>query len=192
MRCSDRPQKSFVSPEDGTSVDGETMKKVIINEASTLLDTVANLKAPAEVIGAERGRVLGHTKAFRFPRKEGEQAWSNHRLHAERLSHGQEALHLIVAPGHKDSIQNMFTGALQADTAHIMVPAAGSFTIDNHKAGENPGTETGQQFEIDHSLESDILRQPGVQHLVQGRSRDIPCHTKGDDSSLTSAVLDCT
>ena len=83
--------------------------------------------------------MLGQTIAFRFPRKEGEQPWSNHCLHAERLSHGQEALHLIVAPGHRDSIQNMFTGALQADTAHIMVPAAGSFTIDNHKAGEIQG-----------------------------------------------------
>ena len=43
--------------------DGETMKKVIINEASTLVDTVANLKAPAEVNGAERGR---------------QSAWANH------------------------------------------------------------------------------------------------------------------
>ena len=47
---------------------------------------------------------------------------------------------LIVAPSHRDSIQNMTTGALQANTAHIMVPADGSFTTviakDNHKAGE--------------------------------------------------------
>ena len=37
----------------------------------------------------------------------------------------------------------MITGALQADTAHIVVPAAGSFTIvmaiDNRKAGEIQG-----------------------------------------------------
>ena len=65
--------------------DGETMKEVIINEASTLVDTVINSKAPSEGFGSEktstvsrarmtRGRVLEqtfHRIAFRFPRKEG-------------------------------------------------------------------------------------------------------------------------
>ena len=64
--------------------DGETMKEVIINEASTLVDTVINSKAPSEGFGSEktstvsrarmtRGRVLEqtfHRIAFRFPKKE--------------------------------------------------------------------------------------------------------------------------
>ena len=47
------------------------------------------------------------------------------------------------APRHRDFIQNMITGALQANTAQVMVPADGSFTtvsaIDDNKAGEIQG-----------------------------------------------------
>ena len=64
--------------------DGETMKEVIINAASTLVNTVINLKTPSEVFGSEktstvsrarmtRGRVREQTFLripFRFPRKE--------------------------------------------------------------------------------------------------------------------------
>ena len=80
--------------------DGETMKKVIINEASALVNTVINLKAPSEEFGSEKTSTVSHARmtrgrqleqtflriAFRFP-KEGEQAWSNRRLHSERVLH---------------------------------------------------------------------------------------------------------
>jgi len=70
---------------------------------------------------------------------------------------------VIDAPGHRDFIKNMITGASQADVALIMVPADGNFTIaiqrGNHKAGEIQG-QTRQ-----HSRLINLL---GVKQIIIG------------------------
>eukprot|EP00397_Hematodinium_sp_SG-2012_P037795 GEMP01041015.1.p1 GENE.GEMP01041015.1~~GEMP01041015.1.p1 ORF type:complete len:484 (+),score=106.14 GEMP01041015.1:66-1454(+) len=70
---------------------------------------------------------------------------------------------VIDAPGHRDFIKNMITGASQADVALIMVPADGNFTTaiqrGNHKAGEIQG-QTRQ-----HSRLINLL---GVKQIIIG------------------------
>jgi elongation factor 1-alpha len=70
---------------------------------------------------------------------------------------------VIDAPGHRDFIKNMITGASQADVALLMVPSDGNFAAaiakGNHKAGEVQG-QTRQ-----HSLLINLL---GVKQLIVG------------------------
>eukprot|EP00730_Choanoeca_flexa_P008799 TRINITY_DN12538_c11_g2_i1.p2 TRINITY_DN12538_c11_g2~~TRINITY_DN12538_c11_g2_i1.p2 ORF type:complete len:164 (+),score=52.36 TRINITY_DN12538_c11_g2_i1:34-525(+) len=70
---------------------------------------------------------------------------------------------VIDAPGHRDFIKNMITGASQADVALLMVPSDGNFTAaiakGNHKAGEVQG-QTRQ-----HAVLINLL---GVKQLIVG------------------------
>jgi len=80
---------------------------------------------------------------------------------------------IIDAPGHRDFIKNMITGASQADVAMIMVPADGNFTTaiqrGNHKAGEIQG-QTRQ-----HSRLINLL---GVKQIIIGINK-MDCDTAG-------------
>merc|ERR1711871_393412 len=80
---------------------------------------------------------------------------------------------VIDAPGHRDFIKNMITGASQADVALIMVPADGNFTTaiakGNHKAGEIQG-QTRQ-----HSRLINLL---GVKQIAIGVNK-MDCDTAG-------------
>jgi len=80
---------------------------------------------------------------------------------------------IIDAPGHRDFIKNMITGASQADVAMIMVPADGNFTTaiqrGNHKAGEIQG-QTRQ-----HSRLINLL---GVKQIVIGINK-MDCDVAG-------------
>merc|ERR1712012_766059 len=80
---------------------------------------------------------------------------------------------IIDAPGHRDFIKNMITGASQADVALIVVPADGNFTTaiakGNHKAGEIQG-QTRQ-----HSRLINLL---GVKQICIGVNK-MDCDTAG-------------
>ena len=71
---------------------------------------------------------------------------------------------IIDAPGHRDFIKNMITGAAQADVALLMVPATkGSFETSiqrgNHKEGKVQG-QTRQHAKLCHLL--------GIEQLIVG------------------------
>ncbi len=70
---------------------------------------------------------------------------------------------IIDAPGHRDFIKNMISGAAQADVCLLMVPADGNFTTaiqkGDHKAGEIQG-QTRQHARLINLL--------GVKQLVVG------------------------
>merc|ERR1712137_690439 len=78
---------------------------------------------------------------------------------------------IIDAPGHRDFIKNMITGASQADVALLMVPADGNFTAaiakGNHKAGEVQG-QTRQ-----HAVLINLL---GVKQVIVGVNK-MDCDT---------------
>ena len=77
---------------------------------------------------------------------------------------------IIDAPGHRDFIKNMISGAAQADVCCLMVPADGNFTTaiqkGNHKAGEVQG-QTRQHVRLINLLgvkQMHRLGQDGPRH----------------------------
>lgn len=80
---------------------------------------------------------------------------------------------IIDAPGHRDFIKNMISGAAQADVALIMVPADGNFTTaiqkGNHKLGQVQG-QTRQHARLINLL--------GVKQVVIGVNK-MDCDTAG-------------
>jgi len=80
---------------------------------------------------------------------------------------------IIDAPGHRDFIKNMITGASQADVALVMVPADGNFTAaiakGNLKAGEIQG-QTRQHARLINLL--------GVKQIVVGVNK-MDCDVAG-------------
>eukprot|EP00300_Choanocystis_sp_HF-7_P036273 c52115_g1_i1.p1 GENE.c52115_g1_i1~~c52115_g1_i1.p1 ORF type:complete len:480 (+),score=125.60 c52115_g1_i1:44-1441(+) len=78
---------------------------------------------------------------------------------------------IIDAPGHRDFIKNMISGAAQADVALLMVPADGNFTVSiqkgNHKKGEVQG-QTRQHARLINLL--------GVKQVIIGVNK-MDCST---------------
>merc|ERR1712194_345234 len=78
---------------------------------------------------------------------------------------------VIDAPGHRDFIKNMISGATQADVALLMVPSDGNFTAaiakGNHKAGVVQG-QTRQHARLINLL--------GVKQLIVGINK-MDCET---------------
>jgi len=80
---------------------------------------------------------------------------------------------IIDAPGHRDFIKNMITGASQADVAVVMVPADGNFTTSIQKGNHKAGTVQGQTRQ--HSRLINLL---GVKQLVIGVNK-MDCDVAG-------------
>jgi elongation factor 1-alpha len=91
---------------------------------------------------------------------------------------------VIDAPGHRDFIKNMITGASQADIALIMIPADGNFATSvakgNHKAGEVQG-QTRQ-----HALLINLL---GVKQIIIGVNK-MDCDLAGYKEARFNEVRD--
>merc|ERR1711941_14105 len=68
---------------------------------------------------------------------------------------------IIDAPGHKDFIKNMITGASQADVAVVMVPADGNFITSVAKGNHKEGVVQGQTRQ--HAL---LLKLLGIKQLI--------------------------
>jgi len=70
---------------------------------------------------------------------------------------------VIDAPGHRDFIKNMITGASQADVAIVMVPADGNFATSIQRGNPKAGEVMGQTRQ--HSLLINLL---GVKQMIVG------------------------
>ena len=80
---------------------------------------------------------------------------------------------IIDAPGHRDFIKNMISGAGQADVALLMVPAnKGGFETSIQKGDHKKGTVPGQTRQ-----HANLLKLLGVEQLIIGIN-------KMDDSSV--------
>merc|ERR1711885_24472 len=96
---------------------------------------------------------------------------------------------VIDAPGHRDFIKNMITGASQADVALLMVPADGNFTTaiqkGNHKAGEVQG-QTRQHARLINLL--------GVKQLLVGVNKmdcDVAKYGKERYEEIRNEIQNC-
>ena len=96
---------------------------------------------------------------------------------------------VIDAPGHRDFIKNMITGASQADVALLMVPADGNFVSaiarGNHKAGEIQG-QTRQHARLINLL--------GVKQLIVGVNKmdcDVAKYTVERYSEIKEEMKSC-
>jgi len=70
---------------------------------------------------------------------------------------------VIDAPGHRDFIKNMISGASQADVAMIMVPADGNFTTAIQRGNHKQGIVQGQTRQ--HARLINLL---GVKQIIVG------------------------
>merc|ERR1712151_1074049 len=91
---------------------------------------------------------------------------------------------VIDAPGHRDFIKNMITGASQADVAILMVPSDGNFTTSIAKGNPKLGQVHGQTRQ--HSVLINLL---GVKQLVVGVNK-MDCDVAGYKESRYTEIKD--
>merc|ERR1712084_138828 len=73
---------------------------------------------------------------------------------------------IIDAPGHRDFIKNMISGAAQADVALLMVPADGNFTTAIQRGNHKQGLVQGQTRQ--HAR---LLNLLGVKQIIVGTNK---------------------
>jgi elongation factor 1-alpha len=91
---------------------------------------------------------------------------------------------VIDAPGHRDFIKNMITGASQADCALLMVPADGNFTTAIAKGNAKAGEVQGQTRQ--HSVLINLL---GVKQLAVGVNK-MDCDVAGYGEARYTEIKD--
>jgi elongation factor 1-alpha len=91
---------------------------------------------------------------------------------------------VIDAPGHRDFIKNMITGASQADVALLMVPADGNFTTAIAKGNHKAGVVQGQTRQ--HAVLINLL---GVKQLIVGVNK-MDCDVAGYKESRYTEIRD--
>jgi len=91
---------------------------------------------------------------------------------------------IIDAPGHRDFIKNMITGASQADVAVVMVPADGNFTTSIQKGNHKTGQVQGQTRQ--HARLINLL---GVKQLIIGVNK-MDCDVAGYKESRYNEIRD--
>ena len=91
---------------------------------------------------------------------------------------------IIDAPGHRDFIKNMISGAAQADVALLMVPADGNFTTAIQKGDAKAGEIQGQTRQ--HAR---ILNLLGVKQLIIGVNK-MDCDVAGYKEERYNEIRD--
>jgi elongation factor 1-alpha len=91
---------------------------------------------------------------------------------------------VIDAPGHRDFIKNMITGASQADVALLMVPSDGNFTTSIAKGDAKIGEVQGQTRQ--HSVLINLL---GVKQLIVGVNK-MDCDVAGYGKDRYTEIRD--
>jgi len=80
---------------------------------------------------------------------------------------------IIDAPGHRDFIKNMISGASQADVAMLMIPADGNFTTALQKGNHKKGQIQGQSRQ-----HAQLIKLLGVKQLIVGINK-MDCKNAG-------------
>jgi elongation factor 1-alpha len=91
---------------------------------------------------------------------------------------------IIDAPGHRDFIKNMISGAAQADVALLMVPADGNFTTAVQKGDHKQGVIQGQTRQ--HARLINLL---GVKTIIVGVNK-MDSDTAGYSQARYTEVAD--
>ena len=118
-------EEEFLQHED------EVAMKVIIDKASTLLSVVTTGKGPTEGFDSQEtsecpDRLLSHCfQGSTWTARGGKVDWHGATFACNPKESFVNKRHhtIVVAPGHRGFIQIMTTGALHAETGHILVPA---------------------------------------------------------------------